>query len=136
MSSPDACRYVTQKDMHTNTVYVSRNYYSADKERNLFTCKNINWIAGPPELTYPVLCKVRHGPVLYKCEVTFTTDDQTELSVKLECDDQGLASGQYAVFYQDEVCLGSGVIETTGVSQAVAGNSGMVQMSAASGFAC
>ena len=61
-----------------------------------------------------VHCKVRHGPVMYNCVIRFTNDDMTAVEVKLDCNDQGLASGQYAVFYQEEVCLGSGVIDTTG----------------------
>jgi len=69
------------------------------------------------------MCKVRHGPVLYKCDVSFTNADQSGVAVRLECNDQGLASGQYAVFYQDGICLGSGVIQTTGVSHAEVGSS-------------
>ena len=41
-------------------------------------------------------------------------DHQTAMMVRLDGNDQGLASGQYAVFYQGEVCVGSGVIQTTG----------------------
>lgn len=115
--------YVTQKDVHTNTVYVSRNYYSLDKERNLFTCENVNWITKPPDVASHVLCKVRHGPVLYNCDVCFTNADRSAVAVRLECNDQGLASGQYAVLYQDGICLGSGVIQTTGVSYAEIGSS-------------
>lgn len=109
--------------MHTNTVYVSRNYYSLDKERNLFTCENVNWITKPPDVASHVLCKVRHGPVLYNCDVCFTNADRSAVAVRLECNDQGLASGQYAVLYQDGICLGSGVIQTTGVSYAEIGSS-------------
>lgn len=109
--------YVTHKDIHTNTVYVSRDYYSVDKERNAFTCGGLNWINGPPNMAEPVRCKTRHGPTIYQCCVSFITDDQTALAVKLDGNDQGLASGQYAVFYQGEVCLGSGVIQTAGLSQ-------------------
>lgn len=105
---------MTQKNVHTNTVYVSRDYYSVDKERNTFTCDNINWVTDPPDLAFPMHCKVRHGPALYKCCVTFTNTDKNGVAVKLDCSDQGLASGQYAVFYQDDVCLGSGVIHSTG----------------------
>lgn len=108
---------MTHKDIHTNTVYVSRDYYSVDKERNAFTCGGLNWINGPPNMAEPVRCKTRHGPTIYQCCVSFITDDQTALAVKLDGNDQGLASGQYAVFYQGEVCLGSGVIQTAGLSQ-------------------
>jgi len=109
--------------VHTNTVYVSRNYYSVDKERNLFTCESVNWITRPPDLASQVMCKVRHGPVMYNCDVSFTNADHNAVAVRLECNDQGLASGQFAVFYQDEICLGSGVIQTTGVSHAEIGSS-------------
>lgn len=108
-----ACRYVTQKDIHTNTIYVSRDYYSVDKERNVFTCEDMNWIGGPADLSVPTCCKVRHGPTIYQCHFSFINDEQTAMMVKLDGNDQGLASGQYAVFYQGEVCVGSGVIQTT-----------------------
>ena len=75
----------------------------------------------------PVHCKVRHGPVMYSCSITFTNEDKTAVEVKLDRNDQGLASGQYAVFYQEEVCLGSGVIETTGKCATDLGSSQVLQ---------
>ena len=110
---PVLSRYVIEKNVDTNTVYVSRDYYSVDKERISFLCKDINWIASLPDVQLPISCKVRHGPFLYQCKFSFLlADDPRVALVQLHKSDQGLASGQYAVFYQNEICLGSGVIET------------------------
>ena len=38
------------------------------------------------------------------------SDTYTTAVVKLTCQDQGLAPGQFAVFYQHGICVGSGVI--------------------------
>jgi tRNA-specific 2-thiouridylase len=73
--------------------------------------------------------KVRHGEQMYKAEVRFDGEDEVEMggsvggrakgevgaanlraNVKLEESDQGLAAGQFAVFYDGEICLGGGVI--------------------------
>lgn len=61
-------RYVTRKDPGTNVVYLSRQYYDADKVRNAFSCTSFNWIGGaPPAEGAALQCKVRHGPHLYPC---------------------------------------------------------------------
>ncbi|KAK8943768.1 hypothetical protein KSP40_PGU017182 [Platanthera guangdongensis] len=53
-------------------------------------------------------CSVRHGPVFYNCSITL---EPTEVAVvHLSEDDQGLAAGQFAAFYQENTCLGSGLI--------------------------
>ena len=68
--------------------------------------------------------QVRHGPKLYPCSMEIQTDwmdsevnkdskPSTSAVVNLNEDDQGLAPGQYAAFYQDGVCLGSAVITET-----------------------
>ena len=53
--------------------------------------------------------KVRHGENRYGCTLRFS-EDGTSGSVVIERDDQGLAAGQFAVFYEGETCLGCGVI--------------------------
>ena len=90
--------------------------------------------------------KVRHGPGSYRCGLeevaaasaaaadgnggndpssSFSSSESSppsssssslRLRVSLDRPDQGLAPGQFAVFYDDErgVCVGSGVIEASG----------------------
>ena len=61
-------RYVSKKDVDANVVYVSRAYYDEDRQRNAFQCSGFNWISSDrPREGKPLLCKVRHGPGMYRC---------------------------------------------------------------------
>lgn len=53
--------------------------------------------------------QVRHGPGFYDCSFTMESGEDVAF-VKLSEDDQGLAAGQFAAFYQGKTCLGSGII--------------------------
>ena len=37
--------------------------------------------------------------------------NDTKIEVKLESNDQGIAPGQFAVFYDDIYCIGGGIID-------------------------
>ncbi|KAK1421609.1 hypothetical protein QVD17_24083 [Tagetes erecta] len=105
--------YVVEKDVKNNVVFVSRNYYSVDKRRRSFHVGSFRWISGsPPRNLNQLKCKVRHGPDFYNCTLHMElAEDGTEIgSVQLPEDDQGLAAGQFAAFYEEQVCVGSGVI--------------------------
>jgi tRNA-specific 2-thiouridylase len=66
--------------------------------------------------------QVRHGPATYRCkdiqmaplQLNHAAYSSSELAltahVELESHDQGLAPGQYAVFYQDRACVGAAKI--------------------------
>ncbi|XP_051120310.1 uncharacterized protein LOC127244054 isoform X2 [Andrographis paniculata] len=105
--------YVVEKDVEHNVVFVSRNYFSVDKRRRTFRVGSLRWYNGsaPQEIT-DLQCKVRHSPGFYTCDVSIEVDkDGVETAVvKLSEDDQGLAAGQFAAFYQGSTCIGSGVI--------------------------
>ena len=60
--------------------------------------------------------KMRHGAHMYACTVTPTQHGTAK--VYLDERDQGIAPGQFAVFYDDERCVGSGVIARSVVSRA------------------
>jgi tRNA (5-methylaminomethyl-2-thiouridylate)-methyltransferase len=118
--------YVTRKDPKGNAVYISRQYHEGDApgRRGEFLCENFSWTTENFKIDFDksLQCKVRHGPNLYECtmEVLETTtkgeeDKEGSISIKkarvvLNGVDQGLAAGQYAVFYQYGYCLGCAVI--------------------------
>jgi tRNA-specific 2-thiouridylase len=99
--------YVMAKDASKNVVYMSRNYYSDEKMRDTFKVASINWIAGTNPSKKDLRVKMRHGKTIYDCQLHVFQDTGT---VKLSQNDQGIASGQFAAFYDGDYCLGSGII--------------------------
>lgn len=100
--------FVVKKDVEKNIIYVSHRDYLTNHARSEFTACNLNWIASPPKKTKLQL-KIRHGPQLTDCETQPL--GKNRLYVRMAKPDAGIASGQYAVFYDGEVCLGGGMIE-------------------------
>ena len=103
--------YVVAKQPKTNTVFISKQYFSEEKERNHFSVGAINWIAGMPEAqaSMNLSIKLRHGEHCYAGTLTLTSP--TSGDVIINGNDQGIAPGQFAVFYDSNVCLGCGTIE-------------------------
>ncbi|MBI4657313.1 MAG: tRNA 2-thiouridine(34) synthase MnmA [Verrucomicrobia bacterium] len=100
--------YVVRKEVETNQVFVSRSDGYRNHARNQFIVSSIHWIAGEPE-NLSLQTKVRHSPHLEPCRIRPLGDDKWEVTLREK--DQGIAAGQSAVFYDGEICLGSGVIE-------------------------
>jgi tRNA-specific 2-thiouridylase len=100
--------YVADKDPAKNIVYISRNYYSPEKQRDSFEIDNCNWFSDLSNHPRELQVKLRHGPAKHAATITPLADGR--VAVKLQENDQGIAPGQFAVFYDGEVCLGGGVI--------------------------
>lgn len=100
--------FVVKKDLAKNIVYISRQYRVEDHVRNEFFVRDLHWISGKAPQMNQFDVKVRHGEAFYYAEVDFL--DNGRAHVKIAGCDQGFAPGQFAVFYDKDVCLGSGVI--------------------------
>lgn len=100
--------YVVAKDPVANKVFISKQYHADDKQRDTFTVHQLTWV---DPLTEPVQLqvKIRHGAHVYIAHVTPNADGTC--FVQLPERDQGIAPGQFAVFYKDRLCIGSGVIQ-------------------------
>jgi tRNA (5-methylaminomethyl-2-thiouridylate)-methyltransferase len=101
--------YVVNKDPEKNIVYMSRDYYSDDKKRNSFIVTTINWLSGTIPHKKNLQVKLRHGKNAYGCTLELLPDCRWQIT--LDHDDQGIAPGQFAVFYDDQKCLGAGNID-------------------------
>ncbi len=101
--------YVVSKDTAKNIVYISKNYFDENKARDTFEITNCHWILGvAPTNIAQLKVKLRHGAQQYNCKLNLIGPDHFQ--VILQDRDQGIAAGQYAVFYDHETCLGAGMI--------------------------
>lgn len=109
--------FVVEKDIEKNIVYVSHQERKVQHTFSNFSVKNFNWLSFHQQKYAQLLSgessvcfKVRHGPNLITGAVEFF--DPNNLHVTLSIPDQGLASGQYAVMYDQktDICLGGGVM--------------------------
>lgn len=100
--------YVVKKNTKTNEVFISHGTHHELTARDTFEVGGVNWIVGRvPEKT-ELEVKVRHGAKLYPATVEYMTDKKVKVMLKEK--DPGIASGQFAVFYDGEYCLGGGTI--------------------------
>ncbi|MCB9811850.1 tRNA 2-thiouridine(34) synthase MnmA [Candidatus Nomurabacteria bacterium] len=109
ISSTDNARtpyFVVKKDVQKNTLIVSKTAPTAavvDKDIHLTDC---NWIPNMPTAnTLEVQTRYRQKP--HRAQVTIGTPEST---VSLPNTAEQPVSGQSAVFYQGDQCLGGGII--------------------------
>lgn len=100
--------FVTAKDVDDDVVWVTHGERLGEAAPDRFTVARPHWIAGAPE-GLDLQVKVRHGPASQRC--TVRPEAGGALEVRLEHPDPGLAPGQYAVFYDGELCLGGGAMD-------------------------
>ncbi len=100
--------YVVAKNSEKNQVFISHGKMYQAVARDTFLVKNINWFSGAPSEKEVLQVKIRHGAKMYQAKMRKKADDLWEV-VLIE-KDQGIASGQYAVFYDGVYCLGGGAI--------------------------
>ena len=108
--------YVVAKDISKNILLISKNYYEnkqcdrlRDSQRNRLTATSCNWISGSlPDFAENIEVKLRHGA--QRIAATCISQADGSVDVKLASQDQGIAPGQFVVFYQNDYCLGAGRI--------------------------
>ena len=100
--------YVVAKDVHKNIIYISRNYYDTEKRRDSLVVENFHWLSGARSDKQNLAVKLRHGAQRYSATIEY--DETGKGIVQLSGQDQGIAAGQFAVFYDGDVCLGNAVI--------------------------
>ena len=101
--------YVVKKDVQKNFVYISKEKLKSG-ETSEFMVGKFNWISGSNPARKDLQVKIRHGAMFFNCKLELKGDETGK--VFLDGTDKGIAPGQFAVFYDNEICLGGGVILT------------------------
>lgn len=96
--------YVTSKDMTKNIVYVSRNLNDESMWRTEIPLSDIRWIADGAKSGDQLRVRLRHRGQLLPATIDGTT-------LHLETPERSVATGQSAVVYRGDECLGGGFVE-------------------------
>jgi tRNA-specific 2-thiouridylase len=97
---------VEGKDVERNVVYVAHGDHGESAARNTFAVERFHWIHGAPARR-DLHVRVRHGREVHPAEVDVGAETGT---VSLGGKVRGIAPGQFAVFYDGDVCLGGATI--------------------------
>lgn len=108
---PDGPWNVVKKDLEKNIVYISHRFSEVDTMRDSFEVAECKWILEEPPKKKKLQVKIRHAPIIFDCELELEGKGKTKGKCKMDRGDMGVAAGQFAVFYDGEVCLGGGVIQ-------------------------
>jgi tRNA-uridine 2-sulfurtransferase len=100
--------YVAAKEVaHNRLIVVQGSNHPALFSRSLYA-NEIHWISGHPP-TFPLHCtaKTRYRQVDQPC---FVMQSENGVQVQFEQPQRAITPGQSIVFYQDDQCLGGGII--------------------------
>lgn len=107
--------FVVKKDIAKNIIYVSKGYDTPLQFGRIIKLEEPNWITYNPfekgnnelELTF----KIRHVPEFLTGKLEYNKNDNSMILTS-DQDVQGIAPGQYAIFYTSDmkICLGSALI--------------------------
>lgn len=107
LSSP-APLYVLEKDLESNELVVGTK---DELKQHRLSVKDVNWLSIEP----PVEPFRAHVKIRYKSTEEWAVikpEENGYAEVKLDRKITGITPGQAAVFYNEDVCLGGGIIQT------------------------
>jgi tRNA-specific 2-thiouridylase len=110
-NAPDEPWYVLEKDLENNVLIVGQGHYHPLMLHNSLEAGQLDWCSNRP-LTQAIDCyaKVRYRQPDQACRVEPLDDNRCR--VIFNDAQRAITPGQAVVFYDGEICLGGGVIES------------------------
>ena len=102
--------FVLEKDLSNNILYVGQGHQHPWLLHNTLEAGQLDWCGTAPSV-FPLSCaaKTRYRQADQACQLEALPDGR--LKVRFAQAQRAITPGQSVVFYQDEVCLGGGIIE-------------------------
>ena len=107
---PEKPWYVVTKDVKNNVLTVAQGHDHPALFSHGLIAANLNWIADQPAFPLECSVKTRYRQADQDCTIESMADDRVR--VNFVRPQRAVTPGQYAVFYDGNLCLGGGVIET------------------------
>ncbi len=109
--SKEAPWYVVRKDVPGNIVYVAQGHDHPAMLSTALYCNKIAWVDGQgPELPAELAVKTRYRQPDQACTLSATPEGY---EARFAVPQRAVTPGQWACFYDGDVCLGGGIIEST-----------------------
>lgn len=103
--------YVLDKDLKRNALIVGQGKEHPLLFSQSLTCSHIDWVSGKaPNMPCKLKAKVRYRQPDQDCFLTIESNG--DYRVTFDQSQRAVTPGQSVVFYDDQTCLGGGVIET------------------------
>ena len=103
--------YVVEKQLATNTLVVAQGHHHPLLYNSSCSIGELHWISRPEiELPYSCSAKIRYRQQDEACNI-ISIDGSTAV-VEFEHPQRAITPGQALVFYQRDICLGGGTIES------------------------
>jgi tRNA-specific 2-thiouridylase len=102
--------YVVDKDLDNNVLIVAQGQDHPRLYHNTLGTSHIHWINGGDSAVDSCTAKIRYRQPDQACNIEII--DENHQIVHVHQPQRAITPGQSIVFYQDEVCLGGGIIET------------------------
>ena len=102
--------YVVDKDINLNQLFVAQGHEHTGLFHSTIITRNVHWIAGtPPSNAADIKAKIRYRQTNQTCAIRPSKDAGYEISFATP--QWAVTPGQSVVFYQQDTCLGGGIIE-------------------------
>jgi len=103
--------YVAQKDIKRNIVYVVQGHDHPALMKTVVLAESLHWVVGrPPVLPTWCRAKTRYRQDEQPCVISMIGPNYTK--IEFEQPQWAVTPGQSIVFYQDDVCIGGGIIQS------------------------
>ena len=104
--------YVVAKDIEQNILVVAQGHDHPLLQSYALEASDVHWIAElPPDLPLTCAAKTRYRQPDQSCHVEDAGHNR--ISVSFEAPQRAVTPGQFIVLYQEDTCIGSGIIQST-----------------------
>jgi tRNA-specific 2-thiouridylase len=101
--------YVAKKDIARNVLIVVQDTHHPALFQRSLIASHLHWINEIPDLPFTVMAKTRYRQPDQACRVERINENTYEVHFREP--QRAITPGQSIVFYQEEICLGGGIIE-------------------------